>query len=322
MPVNQNNQPTSTARKQEYHGTTWIDLENPSRETLTELAETYKLHPLQVEECFSKDQLPQIEVEDEYVFLLMYFPKYISNENRTVAAHVGIFLGKDYLITVHEEQTPVITDLFYAYEQGIGHKDAHLKKSPAFILHGIIAALLVDISSMVHAITKDLDAIEVKVFDNEGSDAYAIGQLRQKIMKLRRIMYSLKDMSSELASSIHAFSGENLVRQYSTNTKRVNKLWEAIEESRETVEIYKDADFTTNTEKTNSILAVLTLLFTLTIPATVFGTFYGMNVPVPGGIQTGPWTFFGPYTTLIIIVVFSLLPIYFMMRYFRKKKWF
>jgi magnesium transporter len=313
---------TSQSRRQTLAGMTWIDLENPSRKTLAELADTYKLHPLQVEECFSKDQLPQIEVEDEYVFLLMYFPKYIAEQNRTVAAHVGIFLGKNYLITVHEEKTPVITDLFYAYEQGIDHKDAHLKKSPAFILHGIITALLVDISSMVHAITKDLDAIEVKVFDDEGSDAFAIGQLRQKIMKLRRIMYSLKDMSAEIASSIHAFSGENLMRQYGTNTKRINKLWEAIEESRETVEIYKDADFTTNTEKTNSILAVLTLLFTFTIPATVLGTFYGMNVPMPGGFQTGPWTFFGQYTTLIIIVICSLLPIYFMMRYFRKKKWF
>jgi magnesium transporter len=313
---------TSQSRRQTLAGMTWIDLENPSRKTLAELADTYKLHPLQVEECFSKDQLPQIEVEDEYVFLLMYFPKYIAEQNSTVAAHVGIFLGKNYLITVHEEKTPVITDLFYAYEQGIDHKDAHLKKSPAFILHGIITALLVDISSMVHAITKDLDAIEVKVFDDEGSDAFAIGQLRQKIMKLRRIMYSLKDMSAEIASSIHAFSGENLMRQYGTNTKRINKLWEAIEESRETVEIYKDADFTTNTEKTNSILAVLTLLFTFTIPATVLGTFYGMNVPMPGGFQTGPWTFFGQYTTLIIIVIFSLLPIYFMMRYFRKKKWF
>lgn len=312
----------SIARKQEYHGTTWIDLENPSREMLAEMAETYKLHPLQVEECFSKDQLPQIEVEDTYVFLLLYFPKYVQQDNRTVAAHVGIFLGKNYLITVHEEQTPVITDLFYAYEQGIQHVDAHLKKSPAFILQGIIAAMLVDAASMVHVVTKELDAIETKVFDDDGSDAYAVGQLRQKIMKLRRIMYSLKDMSAELASSIHAFSGENLVRQYSTNTKRVNKLWEAIEEARETVEIYKDADFTTNTEKTNDILAILTLLFTLTIPATVIGTFYGMNVPVPGGIQTGPWTFLGPYTTLIIIVVLSILPVYLMLKYFRRKKWF
>jgi Mg2+ and Co2+ transporter CorA len=40
-----------------------------------------------------------------------------------------------------------------------------------------------------------------------------------------------------------------------------------------------------STEKTNRILSVLTILFTLSIPATVIGAIYGMNVHLPGGID-------------------------------------
>ena len=36
-------------------------------------------------------------------------------------------------------------------------------------------------------------------------------------------------------------------------------------------------------EKTNKILAVLTIVFTPSISATVIGTFYGMNINLPGG---------------------------------------
>ena len=60
-----------------------------------------------------------------------------------------------------------------------------------------------------------------------------------------------------------------------------------MEEAKETVEIYKDTDYMLSQEKTNKILGVLTIVFTLSIPATVIGTFYGMNINLPGGSETG-----------------------------------
>ena len=58
---------------------------------------------------------------------------------------------------------------------------------------------------------------------------------------------------------------------------------EVLEESKETIEIFKDTDFMLSTEKSNKILAVLTILFTLSIPVTVVAAIYGMNVNLPGG---------------------------------------
>ena len=40
-------------------------------------------------------------------------------------------------------------------------------------------------------------------------------------------------------------------------------------------------------EKTNKILAILTILFTFSIPAIVIGTFYEMNINMPGSIVVG-----------------------------------
>lgn len=102
----------------------------------------------------------------------------------------------------------------------------------------------------------------------------------------------------------------------------IEKVWEKVEEVRETIEIYKDSDIALSTAKTNKILAVLTIAFTLAIPASVVGTFYGMNVNVPGGIQTGPWTFLGAYTTFVLVVTLSLIvPAIWMIWMFRRLKW-
>jgi CorA-like Mg2+ transporter protein len=50
------------------------------------------------------------------------------------------------------------------------------------------------------------------------------------------------------------------------------------------LKIYKYTGNMLSTEKTNRILSVLTILFTLSIPATVIGAIYGMNVHLPGRI--------------------------------------
>jgi magnesium transporter len=76
-----------------------------------------------------------------------------------------------------------------------------------------------------------------------------------------------------------------------------------------------------STEKSNKILAVLTIIFTLSIPATIVGSFYGMNVKLPGGIETGDWFAMGPYTTLIVLIIVSIVPALAMIWYFRRLNW-
>jgi len=86
------------------------------------------------------------------------------------------------------------------------------------------------------------------------------------------------------------------------------------------MEIYKDTDFVLSTDKTNKVLAILTIIFTLAIPSTVIGTFYGMNVNLPGGTGDN-LMFLGPFTAFIIIIIASALPAILMFTYFKKLGW-
>jgi magnesium transporter len=120
---------------------------------------------------------------------------------------------------------------------------------------------------------------------------------------------------------VQKFSEEDLTLYYDNVNDHMDTVIEILEESRETIEIYKDTDFMLSTEKTNKILGILTILFTLSIPATVTGTFYGMNIELPGGIDTGSPQFFGSYTTFIVIMLLSITSAFFMVWYFRKLGW-
>jgi magnesium transporter len=58
----------------------------------------------------------------------------------------------------------------------------------------------------------------------------------------------------------------------------------------------------------------------LAIPATVIGTFYGMNIHLPGRADAD-LMLIGPYTSFIIIILASAIPVVLMFTYFKKLGW-
>lgn len=316
------NQTHAEPRTQTHDGITWIDLENPSQAALEAVQHTYSLDALHVKECVQKVQHVQIEREQRYLFLVLHVPVLTARRDTMHITQVGVFLGKDYLITIRSGASPCTTDLFEVCNLSPEKADEYFKQGSAYLLYRVINHLLNDISEMTDDVNNELDEIEDMVFDNKDSDSQRIGKLRQRIVRLGRLIGPKRFILQDLAEQINSFTGQNMAKYYSNNVKMASKLWEEIEEAKETVEIYKDADFIASTEQTNRILAILTLVFTFTIPITVVGTLYGTNVLLPGGIETGPWKFLGRYTTLILIVAVSTAAAVYMYLYFKRKKWF
>lgn len=302
----------------------WVDVRDPNRREISRLAQQFPFHPLHLEDCVSKSQFPKIEQssEDKYLFLLLRFPSYNPREGSIAINQICFFLGENYLVTIHENTGDTISNIFTDCQENVEQRKAYIDGSSSHLLYIIIEQLTDDLSPILQKILTEVDEAEDIVFDDKVSGVYKIGQLRRKIISLRRVIGPLRILLEDLTGRINKFTPSNLSVYFDDITHRVEKAWETLEEARETVDIYKDADFTISTEKTNRILAVLTLIFTLSIPATVIGSFYGMNISLPGGLDAGPWRFWGNYTTFVVILITAAIPALFMVWYFRKRGWF
>ncbi len=309
-------------RTQTHHGITWIDISNPTREQIAQAMDGRSLHPLHLNASLLDGHLPQVEKEDNYVFLLLQLPTYESSTAKVETKQVAIFLAKDILITIHRGGMANLRQLFDVCEAEQRQRDEYFKRSSGYLLATIIDQLLAEASDLIQGILVKLDAIEDAVFDDHVSATYEIGQLRQRITKLKRLMDFLKSILAELALRIDDYTGDKLAHYYRHNAHAAERLSLLLAEAKETIEIFKDADYTASNEKTNTTLAVLTIIFTFTIPATVVASFYGMNIPLPGGNEVGPWHFWGRYTTLWVVLILSIVPVAAMWWYFKKKKWF
>ena len=321
-------------------GLTWINIERPTREVMTEMLRNgYPFHELNIEDSLSKIQIPKIDRHSDYIFIIFHFPTTSSYPTSTIAvtstkkqkkngsttlrfSQLSVFAGKNFLVTVHQGDLQPLNELFQLCKNNSSQKEELMGKSSGYLLHTIIDVLVDDLLHILMKIVGNLQDIEDAVFDDKVGVVKEISLLRREITILRRIVFPLKRIVSEISSrDIQKFSEEDLTEYYNDVEDHINKVLEVLESSKETIEIYKDTDFMLNTEKTNQILAILTIVFTLSIPVTVIGTFYGMNINLPGGTEIGPWAFLGTYTTLIVIVIISAASALLMYWYFRKVGW-
>ena len=303
----------------------WIDLQNPDREDVEKLAAKYNFNELNIEDCMTKFELPKLDSYDDHFFVILHFPPLAQKIGISKNSQLSIFIGKDFLVTVHQGDLKPLVELVNICKSDLDQemKSRLLGESSGDLLHEIIDALVDDLLHTSRKIIANLDEMEDNVFDESKPVARSIALLRREINRLRRISVPLKKFVLEIAKNVKRFSDnsdDELSLYFDDVIDHIDKVIETLEESRETMEIYKDTDFVLSNEKTNKVLAVLTMIFTLAIPSTVIGTFYGMNVNLPGGIGDNVMIV-GPFTTFIVIILASAIPAIIMFVYFKKLGW-
>jgi len=301
---------------------TWVDIQKPTRDKMSTLEQLYPFHELNIEDCLSKIQIPKIDRYEDHIFVILHFPTLDKEKSIPRTTQLAIFAGFDYLVTVQQGELKPLTEMFQICKVNEKQRESFMGTSSGYLLHSIIDLLVDDLLHVLMKLEGNLDDIEEVVFDEKVAVAKEISLLRREITTLRRVVIPLKRIILDLSKDIQKFSEEDLTLYFDDVKDHIDKVIEVLEESKETIEIFKDTDFMLSTEKSNKILAVLTILFTLSIPATVVAAIYGMNVNLPGGIETGPATFFGPFTSFILLVIAAILPAAIMIWYFKRQGWF
>ena len=108
-------------------------------------------------------------------------------------SQLSIFLGTDYLVTIHQGELEPLIELFQVCSKDAKQRESLMGKTSGYLLHTIIDVLVDDLFHILMKIVGILDDIEEgKVFDAKISEAREISVLRREITILRRIADAFK----------------------------------------------------------------------------------------------------------------------------------
>jgi magnesium transporter len=302
------------------NGFTWIDIVKPNRDEMRKLAERFPFHELNLEDCLSKIQIPKIDRYEDHAFVILNFPT-LEKERIPRSRQLAAFIGSGYLVTVHEGELRPISEIFQQCLKSENAKQELMGRSAGYLFHSIIDVLTDDLLNLARKIVGNIEDIEDVVFDEQAKAAGEISYIRRQITVLRRIAIPLRRTVNEIATKdIRRFSEEDLTPYFDDVNDHIDKVIDTLEESKETIEIYKDTDYLHGTDRSNKILAILTIIFTLSMPVNIMSSLYGMNVDIPTA-EEASLPFLGRYTTFILIVVGSSAIAVAMALYFHRIKW-
>jgi magnesium transporter len=297
----------------------WLDILDPTREDIALLAQKYPFHPLNLEDCLSTRQLSRVEDHDSHLFILLHFPT-VGQDGRIFRNQLSMFVGEGYVVTLHGSNLRAVREMAEGLKADEGRRTTVMRSS-GHIVYSVVDMLVDGIFPTLDKLRDDLDDIEDDVFDEKVSPAARINSLRREIADLRRITLPLPSTLRDAWTRVQRYATKDLAAYFKDVLDHADKVTEALEQSDETIEIYKDTNFLLNTDRTNNVLTILTIIFTLTLPAAVVAAVYGMNVALPLGNGQGLPTFLGPYTSFILLIVVMVVPAALMAWYFRRAGW-
>lgn len=249
----------------------WIDLLNPSKEELQEVAAKYGLHPASVIDSLQPEHLPKYEEIGNDVFMIVRIYDPTAHEEadtiQELTNKLAIFFSEKYIITIHRHELAFIDEVNEKYVQ------ANLGRNSSGLLIKLLKAAFKTFEPPTRFLAEELDNYEAEIFLTSRMPALTKGlyHLKRKasvckrLFRLSEVILSNLQLNSTLAPEV-----QDLKDLY----VHLETLFDEINESTNNlINIY----LSLSSQKTNEVMRVLTIFSAFFLPLTFIAGVYGMN---------------------------------------------
>jgi magnesium transporter len=270
--------------------TFWVDLSAPTpEESRLVLADTFKFHPLAVEDATSEIHQPKVESYNDYLYLILHGISFKEHEHRFATRDVDFFLGRNYLVTVHDGHSRSIAMM----RQMCDKHQRILAEGPVGLLHRIVDAMVDHYRPEVAAIEARIDKMEHEAaLGSRETLVRQILALKRDLSSLRRVVIPERDAVGRLARREFGMISDEMAYRFRDVHDHLVRLSDESILFQDRVTGILEVHLSTISNRLNQVMKVLTVMSTIFLPLTVLTGMWGMNVllPVfPGGEAAQFW---------------------------------
>ena len=292
-------------QKIKYKELEWINIAYPDEDDFNYLASNFNFHPLDLEDCRTRQQRSKIDIYDDYYFLILHFP-YFDKINRFIKIkEVKIFWGKNYIITLGNVHW-LIKDLFGETQQKIdaGYEIPYLLSSDQ-LLYVIIESLLKETMQVLIRIENEIDNINRFLFSkNAVRIIEKISYTRRNVILLNTTFRpQLRVLQLFELGKVKGFQ-EEMEEYWGNILDYYQRIMDMIEDDQELIDGLAKTIDSLLANRSNEIIRVLTIISTIVLPLTFITGIYGMNIMLPW--QEDPYAFYYLMGFMVFLAVFML----------------
>jgi magnesium transporter len=256
----------------------WLDVVNPTRDELSNIARQYGLHSTSVEDSLDPEHLPKYERIGVVTFIIVRaFDEAATRECSSIqemTRKVAIFYGTDFLITIHRTEQPFLAALIEKYQSpppaGAERRRSFLPRILIEIINGAIETYERPLAEAEMTI----DKFEATVFGEQ-----ELGGLLQRIYTEKRRVTQMRRMLSHTLDVVQRMvpASEPTAPLFQDLRENAESMYAYAEDLVEDVNNLLSIQLALASHRTNEVVRVLTVFSVFFLPLTFIVGIYGMN---------------------------------------------
>ena len=289
----------------------WVDLAAPSIPESLILSDTFKFHPLSVEDAMAPVEYPKAEPYNGYLYVILHGIDFRAAEHGFATHDVDFFLGPNYLVTVHDGTSRSIVEL----RDHCPRNTKILGEGPVALFHRIVDSMVEHYRPEVEKLEERLNELEKEVFENPRPELVRdILDEKRDVSSLRRVIIPQRDVVGRLARRDFAEISVEMSFRFRDVYDHIVRIADDGMIFQDRITGILDAHLSNVSNRLNEVMKVLTVVSVIFMPGTLLAGLWGMNVPLPhlpGGDGAQFWW----------VLAMSVAVIVGMLVWFRRSRW-
>jgi len=273
----------------ERNGFLWFHVQDPGSPILDELARTYQLHELAIEDCRVPGTRAKLDEYGDTLFVVANVLHFDPEYNECSFTEIDFFLRANLVITVREGPDPVLDQVraSFASDERLAH--------PGRLFHRILDGIVDRYLPVLDTIEERIEHLEERAVDRTSPEFLSeTFTLKRSLIEFRRVSISMRDLLSQLFRRSEPWLQSQSL-YFRDISDHVLRSIEFTESYRDILTGILEVHLTAAANRTNDIVKVMTAIATVTLPILLITGYYGMNFdhlpllhhPYGGYIATG-----------------------------------
>jgi magnesium transporter len=289
----------------------WIHLSGVHDVELVQaICRPYKIHPLVVEDVVNTEHRPKLEVQSEYIFIVLKVFN-LSEEDGVILEQVSILLGQSFILTFQESADELFQSIIPRLQQSHGNLRA---SGPDYLAYTVLDVIVDEYFVFTESLSEKIEELEDEVIEDPTTQTLQdMYRLKRIVSIARRNLWPLRENVGRIyrdPSPLIIPATGIYLRDLYDHVIQVNDY---LESYREALSSMLDTYLSSVSNRMNAVMKVLTVISTVFIPLTLIAGIYGMNFY---NMPELSWSY-GYTTIMLVMLILGTI----MLSYFRKIEW-